>query len=134
MIGAGLAGFAVAGQKASAGRSSASLIAGSAVAVGLLGYWFLSDAATTAIFDLKRRQIEISSARPWFGKPRTYDFSEVSALSAVNRSGESVDSWEAILEFNNGARIKLGRETEGSNERIRAYLSEIRLETGIAGN
>jgi hypothetical protein len=110
MIGAGLAGVAVAGQQASEGRSSAALIVGSAAAGGLLAYWSLADAQTTAIFDLKRRQIEISSARPWFGKPRVYAFAEVMALNAVSRSGESVDSWEAVVELRNGSRVKLGRE------------------------
>jgi len=133
-IGAGLAGLAVAGFQVSEGRSAVALIAGAAAGVGVLGYWLLSDAATTVIFDLKRRQLEIGSERPWFGKPRVYAFADVTALNAVNRSGETVDSWEAVVELNDGSRIKLGREAEGSNERIRSYLTEIRHATGIAGS
>lgn len=133
-IGAGLAGLVVAGLQVSEGRSSAALIVGTTAVVGLLGYWMFSDAATRSIFDLKRQQLEISSERPWFGKRRVYAFAEVRALNAVNRSGETVDSWEAIVELNDGSRIRLGREAEGGNERIRAYLSEIRRATGIAGS
>jgi hypothetical protein len=58
---------------------------------------------------------------------------DVAALYAVNRSGDTVDSWEAVIEFRDGARIRLGRETEGRNEGVRRYLEEIRSATGIAG-
>ena len=50
---------------------------------------------------------------------------------AVNRSGETVDSWEACIEFHDGATIRLGRESEGQSERIRSYLEEIRRVAGF---
>lgn len=103
------------------------------VAVVLLGYWLLADSTTTASFDLGRRCVTVTSERPWFGAPRTCAFSDVASLSAVNRSGESVDYWEAILELTSGSRISLGSEVEGANERIRTYLDDIRAATGIAG-
>jgi hypothetical protein len=92
--------------------------------VAMLGYWTMRDAATEAVFDLANRRIRIDSRRPLFGPARSFGFSEVAAIRALNRSGESVDSWEACIELRAGGTIRRGREAEGRNERIRSYLEE----------
>jgi hypothetical protein len=132
MVGAGLAslGFGLLQSPAP------SAIAGLVICVGCLGlmaYWVVTDLPSTASFDLARHRLTLRCERPWFGPPRAYAFADVAALYAVKRSGESVDSWEATIELFDGSRIKLGRETEGRNERVRGYLEEIRKATGIAG-
>jgi hypothetical protein len=138
LFGAGLGGLGIGMfqvvEAHPSGRSVLVAIAAGALCLALMGYWTLSDAATTAAFDLMQRRIEVRSERPWFGPPRVCAFSEVAGLYAVSRSGETVDSWEAILELADGTRIRLGREAEGGDERIRQYIEEIRRVTGIAGS
>ena len=138
LIGAGLAGLGVAiFQGVTAGgpdRATVAIVGGVLVSLGFIAYWMLSDAASTAVFDLAQRRLKVHCDRPWFGPPRSFSFSDVVSLRAVNRSGESSDSWEAVLELRDGARIRLGREAEGGNERIRGYLEEIRRTSGIAGS
>src|SRR5215472_804170 len=132
LIGAGLAGLGVGiVQSLQDNRAvqPTAVFGGVLLCLALMGYWTLSDAATTATFDLKQRVVRVRSERPWFGEPRTCALMDVAALYAVNRSGESVDSWEAVIEFRDGVRIKLGREAEGRNERVRQYLEEIRKAT-----
>ncbi len=96
------------------------------------GYWVMSDSATKATFDLAKKRVCVHSERPWFGPTRSFAFSDVAAIRAVNRSGETVDSWEACIEFHDGTTIRLGRENDGRSERIRSYLEDIRRVTGIA--
>jgi hypothetical protein len=103
------------------------------VCLGVLTYWIVDDAESTVHFDLKRRRVEVESKRLWFGRPRNYAFADIAALTTVRRSGESSDTYEAILELTSGKRIKLGREVEGDNEQIRKFVDEIRAVTGIAG-
>ena len=95
-------------------------------------FWALSDSATEVTFDMAKKRIRVHSKRPLFGPARSFAFSDVAAIRAVNRSGETVDSWEACIEFHDGATIWLGRESEGRSEHIRSYLEEIRRVTGIA--
>jgi hypothetical protein len=67
------------------------------------------------------------------GRPRSFAFSDVVALSAVKESdSESSEYWKARLECRDGTRIRLGQEGVRRNERIRAYLEEIRSATGTA--
>src|ERR1700737_1076401 len=96
------------------------------------GFWAMSDSATEVTFDMAKKRIRVHSKRPWFGAARSFAFSDIAAIRAVNRSGETVDSWEACIEFHDGATIWLGRESEGRSEHIRSYLEEIRRVTGIA--
>lgn len=103
------------------------------VCLGVLTYWIIDDAESTVHFDLKRRRVEVESKRLGFGRPKTYAFADIAALTVVKRSGESSDTYEAIIALTNGKRIKLGRETEGDNEQIRKLVDEIRGATGIAG-
>ena len=136
LIGAVIAGLGVGifqSFQANPAIPAATVFAGAFLCIAVMGYWALSDAATTATFDLKQRVVRVHSERPWFGEPRTCALLDVAALYAVNRSGDTVDSWEAVIEFRDGARIRLGREAEGRNERVRRYLEEIRSATGIAG-
>lgn len=108
---AGLCGLVVAVVEVSSEQPALSkgyTIAIALVVLGVLAYWMLDDADTVAHFDLKRRRIEVESKRPWFGPPRSYAFSDIAALTAAKRSGESSDSWEAIIELANGKRIRLG--------------------------
>ena len=137
LIGPGIAGLAIAiFQGAKSGgpdHSTLAIVGGVLLSLGFVAYWILSDAASSSVFDLAQRRLKVHCDRPWFGPPRSYSFSEVASLRAVNRSGELSDSWEAVLELRDGARIRLGRETEGNNDRVRAYLAEIRRTTGIAG-
>jgi hypothetical protein len=102
LIGAGVAGLVVAifqGVTAGFDRSTLATVGGVLVSLGLMAYWMLSDAASSAVFDLAQRHVNVHCDRPWFGPPRTYSFSDVVSLRAVNRSGESSDSWEAVLEL-----------------------------------
>jgi hypothetical protein len=96
-------------------------------------YWIASDLPTTTAFDLRQRRVSVERHRPWWGRPPSFAFSEVAALYAAKRSGESTEFWEAVLELNGGRRIRLGSEAEGRSERVRQYLEEIRKATGIAG-
>lgn len=137
LIGAGLGGLGIGvfeSLQENPSSSTIALVIPGILCLALMGYWVLSDAPTTAAFDLKQRRLDIDCQRPWFGRPRACPFTDVVALYAVSRSGETVDSWEAIIELSGGRRIALGREAEGRDERIRRYLEEIRAATGIAGN
>jgi hypothetical protein len=131
LVGAGLAGVGFAIIESSPKTRMIALLP-VIPCLALMGYSIASDAPTTATFDIGRRQIRVESRRPWFGRALLLAFSEVAALYAVKRSGESTDSWEAVLA--NGRRIRLGSEAEGRNERVRLYLEEIRKATGIAGH
>ena len=136
LVGTGLVGIGLAVAKdlqTGLDGSTLAVVVGVLVAVGLLAYWVVSDAPSTVTFDLGRSRLEVYCARPWFGPPRSVAFGDVAALSAVKRSGETVDSWEAWLELRDGSRIRLGREAEGTGEHIRRYLDEIRRATGIGG-
>ena len=104
------------------------------VCLGMMAYWIIDDAESTVHFDLKRRRLEVESKRFWFGRPKTYPFSEIAALRAEKRSGDSSDLWEGIIELTSGKRIKLGSEVEGDNEQIRKFLGELRAATGLAGS
>jgi hypothetical protein len=136
-IAAGVAGIAV-GIMQSVGSHGFNPVTSTTILAVLLclavmGYWVISDAPTTAVFDLAQRRLSVHCERPWFGAPRSFAFADVAALHARNVSGESTDSWEARVEFRDGTRIRLGRESEGRNERIRGYLEEIRRAAGIPG-
>lgn len=136
-IGAALAGLGIGvlqvGTERGLGAPTWSVMLAVLMCLMVVGLWALSDATTRVVFDLAQRRLSVHSARPWFGAPRSYAFSDVAALYAVSRSGESSDAWEARLELRDGSRIRLGRETEGRNARIRAYLEDIRGATGIKG-
>src|SRR5258708_6407120 len=82
------------------------------------GYWVMSDSATKATFDLAKKRVCVHSERPWFGPTRSFAFSDVAAIRAVNRSGETVDSWEACIEFHDGTTIRLGRENDERSVRL----------------
>jgi hypothetical protein len=134
LIAAGIAGL-VAGAFATAdsARTGLAILVPALLCVALMGYWVISDADTTSVFDVARRRLTVHRERPWFGLPRSFAFDEIAALSAINRSGETTDSWEARLDLRDGSRFRLGNESEGRNQRIRGYLEEIRRATGIAG-
>jgi hypothetical protein len=134
-IAAGVAGLGVGAFQACIGsRSSAnwiSIVLPSIFCVGVIAYWTMSDAATVVVFDLVGKQIRVESKRPCFGPARSFEFSEVAAIRAVIRSGDSSDSWEARIELRAGETIRLGRQVEGRDHRIRKYLDEICQATGI---
>ena len=137
LIGAGIAGLGVAMfQSINAGgfdHSTFAIFVGVLLCLAVMAYWVASDAASTVVFDLAQRNVRVHCERPGFGAVRSYAFSDVAALRALNRSGETVDSWEAWLELRGGSRIRLGRESEDRNERVRSYLADIRDVTGIPG-
>jgi len=87
-----------------------------------MAYWVISDASTTAMFDLAQRRLTVHRELPWFGRPRSFAFDGVASLRALKRSGETTDSWEACVDLCDGSRYRLGSESEGRNERIRGYL------------
>jgi hypothetical protein len=100
-----------------------------------LGYLWLADLPVTAEFDSKLRHVTVDCERPWFGRPRSFAFTDVVALTAVRESdSESSEYWQVQLECRDGTRIRLGQEGVRRKERIRPYLDEIRGATGIAGS
>jgi hypothetical protein len=134
LIAAGIAGMgAGAFATADSARTGVAILIPALLCIALMAYWLISDANTTTVFDLARRRLSVHRERPWFGPPRSFVFDEAAALGAINRSGETTDSWEARLDLRDGSRFLLGSESEGRNERIRDYLAEIRHATGIAG-
>jgi hypothetical protein len=108
------------------------IAAAAAICFGLLAWLLASNAATTATFDLKRRRVEVRSKRPWFGRPRAFDFADVAALDAVRSTDDMGDFWEIHLELRNGTRLLLGSEPT-RQQRVQQYLAEIRSATGIPG-
>jgi hypothetical protein len=136
LIGAGLGGMTVGAQQTmDAKTTTLAIIVPTILALAFLGYLWLSDLPVTAEFDRKLRRVTVDCERPWFGRPRSFAFTDVVALTAVKESdSESSEYWEAWLECRDGSRIRLGQEGVRRNERIRPYLDEIRGATGIAGS
>lgn len=136
MIAAGIAGLCVgifqAINSSALNTAWLSIMLPVVLCLAVAGYWVMSDSTTEVTFDITKKRIRVHCERLWFGPARSFAFSEVAAIRAVNRSGETVNSWEACIEIHGGATIRLGRESEGRNERIRGYLEEIRRVTGIA--
>jgi hypothetical protein len=67
LFGAGLGGLGIGifqvVEAHPSGRSVLLAIAVGALCLALMGYWTLSDAPTTASFDLKRRRVDVQSQR-----------------------------------------------------------------------
>src|SRR5262245_59366909 len=87
LIGCGVAGLAIPAylsiRTGAFDRSALAATVGVVVALVLVAYWTLSDAASSAVFDLAQRRVTLHRRRPWFGPPRSYPFSDVARLSAV---------------------------------------------------
>jgi high-affinity Fe2+/Pb2+ permease len=96
MIAGGVAGLCV-GMIFQTINSSASLVNWSSFMLPVIlclvvaGFWAMSDSATEATFDMAKNRIRVHSKRPLFGPARSFAFSDVAAIRAVNRSGETVD-------------------------------------------
>jgi hypothetical protein len=136
LIGAGIGGMTVGAQQTmDAKTTTLAVVLPTILALAFLGYLWLSDLPVTAEFDCKLRRVIVDCERPWFGRPRSFAFTDVVALSAAKESdSESSEYWEARLECRDGTRIRLGQEGVRRDQRIRAYLDEIRSATGIAGS
>jgi hypothetical protein len=136
LIGAGLGGMTVGAlQTTNAHTTTLAIVVPTIIALAFLGYLWLADLPVTAEFDCKLRHVIVDCERPWFGRPRSFAFTDVVALTAARESdSESSEYWEVWLECRDGTRIRLGQEGVRRNERIRPYLDEIRGATGIAGS
>ena len=109
------------------------LILSIVVALVIVIYAFVSAPDTTTRFDLLGKRVAVEGLGPNRGAPNEFDFSEIAAIQEHSITGETTDSWEARIELRSGATIKLGMESEGRDENIRAYLDEIRTATGLGG-